>query len=149
MRPSKTQISLGIRPVRSESSLGAHVILLALSCGDSLLVTYWTQNSLNPKVIHAEIYVAYYSRYNCKWAGPWENVSYVICEQQRRRSACASAQSDQRLWCSLIGYYNISRFYIRNFKNLASFCGCAGRSETPEDTFCRVMAQMYLTIMYM
>ena len=31
------------------------------------------------------------------WAGPWENVSYVICEQQRRRSACASAQSDQRL----------------------------------------------------
>ena len=25
----------------------------------------------------------------------------VICEQQRRRSACASAQSDQRLCCSL------------------------------------------------
>ena len=24
------------------------------------------------------------------WAGPWENVSYVICKQQRRRSACAS-----------------------------------------------------------
>ena len=36
------------------------------------------------------------------WAGPWENVSYVICEQQRRRSACASAQSDQRLCCSLL-----------------------------------------------
>ena len=32
-----------------------------------------------------------------KWAGPWENVSYVICEQQRRRSAYTSAQSDQRL----------------------------------------------------
>ena len=26
---------------------------------------------------------------------------YAICEQQRRRSACASAQSDQRLCCSL------------------------------------------------
>ena len=37
-----------------------------------------------------------------KWAGPWENVSYVICEQQRRRSACASAQSDQCLCCSLL-----------------------------------------------
>ena len=37
------------------------------------------------------------------WAEPWENVSYVICEQQRRRSACASAQSDQRLCCSLLG----------------------------------------------
>ena len=35
------------------------------------------------------------------WAGPYENVSYVICEQQRRSSACASAQSDQRLCCSL------------------------------------------------
>ena len=38
----------------------------------------------------------------CIWAGPWENVSYVICEQQRRRSACASAQSDQHLCCSLL-----------------------------------------------
>ena len=26
---------------------------------------------------------------------------YGVCEQQRRRSACASAQSDQRLCCSL------------------------------------------------
>ena len=61
------------------------------------------------------------------WAGPWENVSYVICEQQRRKSACASAQSDQRLCCSLLRQYNISRFYSRNFKTPASFCGCAGR----------------------
>ena len=28
---------------------------------------------------------------------------YVICEQQRRRSACASAQSDQHLCCLLPG----------------------------------------------
>ena len=28
---------------------------------------------------------------------------YAICEQQRRRSACASAQSDQHLCCSLLG----------------------------------------------
>ena len=28
---------------------------------------------------------------------------FVICEQQRRRSACASTQSDQRLCCSLPG----------------------------------------------
>ena len=39
---------------------------------------------------------------NSKLAGPWKNVSYVICEQQRRRSACASAQSEQRLCCSLL-----------------------------------------------
>ena len=34
------------------------------------------------------------------WARSCENVSYDICEQQRRRSACASAQSDQHLCCS-------------------------------------------------
>ena len=54
-------------------------------------------------------------------------MSYVICEQQRRRSDCASGQSDQRLCCSLLKQYDISRFYSRNFKTLASFCGCAGR----------------------
>ena len=37
------------------------------------------------------------------WARSCENVSYAICEQQRRRSACGSAQSDQRLCCSLLG----------------------------------------------
>ena len=28
---------------------------------------------------------------------------FVICKQQSRRSACASTQSDQRLYCSLLG----------------------------------------------
>ena len=56
-----------------------------------------------------------------------EKMCHVICEQQRCRSACASAQSDQRLCYSLVRQYNISRFYSRNFKTLASFCGCAGR----------------------
>ena len=36
------------------------------------------------------------------WARSCENVSYAICEQQRCRSACASAQSDQHLCCSLL-----------------------------------------------
>ena len=35
------------------------------------------------------------------WATSWEKPVYAICEQQRRRSACALAQSDQRLCCSL------------------------------------------------
>ena len=60
------------------------------------------------------------------WAGPWKNVSYVIFEQQRHRSACTSAQSDQHLCCSLLREYNISRFYSWNFKSVASFCGCTG-----------------------
>ena len=36
------------------------------------------------------------------WATSWENLLHSICKQQRRRSACASAQSDQCLYCSLL-----------------------------------------------
>ena len=61
------------------------------------------------------------------WARPWENVSYAICEQQRRRSACASAQSDQRLCCSLPRQNDTSSLYIRNFKILVGFCSWAGQ----------------------
>ena len=58
----------------------------------------------------------------------------------KAQSACASAQSDQRLCCSLPRSYNISSFYIQNFQTLAGFCGCAGRFvsylvENPEDSF--------------
>ena len=42
-----------------------------------------------------------------RWALSWENLSYAICEQRRCRSACASAQSDQCLCCSLPRQYNI------------------------------------------
>ena len=72
---------------------------------------------------------------------------FAICEQQRRRSACASVQSDQRLCCSLSRYYNFSSFCIQNFKRLPSFCGCAGLFEStlvanPEDRFSRDVAHI-------
>ena len=41
------------------------------------------------------------------WASTRENLSSGEGEQQRRRPACASAQSDQRLCNSLIGKYYI------------------------------------------
>ena len=50
---------------------------------------------------------------------------YAIYEQQKRRSACAPAQSNQQLCCSLPRWYDISCFYIRNFK-LASVAAQAG-----------------------
>ena len=80
------------------------------------------------------------------------NPIYAICEQQRRRPACASAQSDQRHYCSLPRWYNISSFYIRNFKPLAGFCGCAGRFVSylvgnPEDRFSRDVAQIEVAIL--
>ena len=71
----------------------------------------------------------------------------ALCEQQRRRSACASAQSDQHLCCSLPRQYNTSSFYIQNLKPLASFCSWVGRFVSylvanPEDRFSRDEAHM-------
>ena len=68
-----------------------------------------------------------FMKVSCIWARPWENVSYIICEQQRPRSACASAQSDQCLCFSLPRQNDTSSLYIRNFKILAGFCSWAGQ----------------------
>ena len=56
--------------------------------------------------------------------------AYVKCEQERCRSACASAQSDQRLYCSLPRQYNRYTCYIQTFKTLVSFCHWVGRFES-------------------
>ena len=44
---------------------------------------------------------------NSNWASSRENLSSEVREQQRRRPACASAQSDQRLCYSLFGKHHI------------------------------------------
>ena len=67
------------------------------------------------------------SKFENIWARSWENESYAICEQQRRRTACASAQSDQRLCCSLPRQNDTSSLYIGNFKVLAGLCSWAGQ----------------------
>ena len=41
------------------------------------------------------------------WAATRENLSSGVYEQHRRRPACASAQSDQRLCFSLFGKYQM------------------------------------------
>ena len=41
------------------------------------------------------------------WAATRENLSSRVCEQYRRRPACASAQSDQRLCNSLFAKYHM------------------------------------------
>ena len=41
------------------------------------------------------------------WASPRENLSSVVCEQQRHRPACPSAQPDQHLCYSRFGKYHI------------------------------------------
>ena len=81
------------------------------------------------------------------WASTRENLSSGVCEQQRRRPACASAQSDQRLCCSVFGKYHFKACYKRNFNFLASPCSWADWFEShfvgnPEDRFCRDEAQL-------
>ena len=67
-------------------------------------------------------------------------MSYVICEQQRRRSVCASAQFDQRL-CFRCEDGIISLDFIAEISNLylafvtAQTSLSLPWSHTPEDTF--------------
>ena len=78
------------------------------------------------------------------WVTLWQKLSYAICEQQRRRSTCVSAQSD--LFCSLLRQYNICSCYIQSFKTLTGLCSWVSWFEpylvaNPEDKFSRDMAQ--------
>ena len=82
-----------------------------------------------------------------KWASTRENLSLRVCEQHGRRPACASAQSDQRLWYSRFEKYHTLACYKRNFIFLASLCSWAGWFEShlvgnPKDRFCRDEAQI-------
>ena len=56
------------------------------------------------------------------WASRRENLYSGVCEQQRRRPVCASAQSDQRLCYSLIGNGHIQTCYKQISTILASLC---------------------------
>ena len=70
---------------------------------------------------------------------------YAICEQERRRLACASAQSERSLISAfVVRCLNsiISLLAIAEISRLASFCSCADWFESylveiPEDRFSR------------
>ena len=56
------------------------------------------------------------------WASSLENLSQEVCEQQRRRPTCTSAQPDQRLFYSHFGKYHIKTCYEQNFNFLTGPC---------------------------
>ena len=134
VRTAKTQICLGVRPVWSESSLsawsklgslathwthsedadqtgriprliwvfaGRTVILLVLSWGGSFglfevsLEATLLRKSSSPVSTHV-LYLNHVMR----------KPVLAICEQQKCRPACASAQSDQHFCCLLLRQYN-------------------------------------------
>ena len=76
-------------------------------------------------------------------------LSSGVCKQQKRRTACASAQSNQRLSCSLIRRYHIKACSKRNYTILARLCSLAGwfrydKIGNPEDRLCRDDASYYV-----
>ena len=78
---------------------------------------------------------------------------FGVCEQQRCRPACASAQSDQHLCYLCIGKYHILTSYEQNFNFLASLCGLAGwfgshfvgntKDRFSRNDFCHILSYMY------
>ena len=56
------------------------------------------------------------------WSLTRKNLSLGVCEQQRRRPACASVHTDQCFCYSLIEKYYIKTCYKQNFTILASLC---------------------------
>ena len=168
--PAKTQISLGIRPVWSESwlslwrnlgTLATHWVHskdwsdwadaqadLSLRWAHSHFVgfimrwlkyTFWVSaqftlqlsiDCFQYKITYAlcnwhsnlSIKTTYGSFENC--ARTYENVSFAICEQQRRRSASLIStfvvRSLDRRTCIL------ATVYIQSFKTLATFCSWVG-----------------------
>ena len=134
VHPAKTQISLGVRPVWSESSLCAQWVAKGPSFlhAESEDWSDWAdaQADLSLRWAHMpfcwfchvaaqikgkNIHVCCRSSYwipnrterkknlllNLYMSNVMRKLVYVICEQQRHKSACASAQCDQHLCYSL------------------------------------------------
>ena len=76
----------------------------------------------------------------------------AICEQQRRRSVCASAQSDQHLCfrCldSIIPFISISKISSLWLASVAAQAGLSYLVENPEDRFSRDEARMMSIRLY-
>ena len=81
------------------------MIILETRTEGKVTVTHkWFATLGHPKM-HPHIKFGIPTSNNC--APSRENQSSEVCEQQRRRPACASAQSDQRLCYSLFGMHHI------------------------------------------
>ena len=104
-----------------------------------LTLTHFAPNSISMKKAWSLLYYI--------WASLRENLSSVVCEHQRRRPACAYAQSDQHFCYSLIVKYHIKAWYKRNFNSLVSLCSWAVWFESrfvknSKASFSRVMAHL-------
>ena len=65
-----------------------------------------------------------------KWAIAWDFQQCVVCDQQRLRSACAYAQSDQSLRSSLEYSMTVMLLIRDNLESLSLKGGCTGSHES-------------------
>ena len=85
-----------------------------------------------------------------KWASTRENLSLEVCEQHRRRPACASAQTDQRLCYSdlesIISKLATSKMSIFQLVSVAEETGLKfALWETPKTSFLATRHNWHLT----
>ena len=104
----------------------ASCVCLAWKGHRNISCIYYTDKA---SLVYVELYVYSVLKYHknisrmCDiWAATRENLPSGFCEQHRRRPACASEQSDQRLCYSHFGKYHIKACYKRNFNFVASPC---------------------------
>ena len=80
----------------------------------------------------------------CIWASSWENL-FVPYVNNKDRSVCASAQSDQHLCCSLPWYIHTYSYCTQNYR---TFSLCLIWSQTSENRFSCDMAQYFIKQCY-
>ena len=73
-----------------------------------------------------------------------ENLSLGVCEQQMRRPACTSTQTDQHILESIISILDTSEILIFLLVFVAMETGLSLAFGKPGDWFCHIKALMYL-----
>ena len=143
MCPAKTHISLGIRPVWSESSLSTWRKLWSLA-------THWvhSEDSDQPGRMHRLIWVftgctCHFAGFVMRqlkmlmvirlcsllyWASSWENVSSGVSDQVRLKPACSATEASMKFEILVTETIDITLSRQRTTKALIRLRGCAGWS---------------------
>ena len=89
---------------KKTESKGIHILLDNMSSLKMRGLWHSQQSWTIPNEFHFIV-----SLYNHYLSHVMRKPVYAICKQQRRRSACASAQSDQRICCCIISLVSVSK----------------------------------------
>ena len=131
------------QPISNDCKQSGHIVLSVWS---------WRKRKKNKMVLNVCVLPVYGQSHSLAWRDSLSHVMtkpvFGVCDGVRLKPAYSTTEAtcriepghekmflmsyanskgaDQPLF-SLLRQYNVSRFYSRNFKTLASFCDCAGR----------------------